>query len=606
MDSPPDQLKYRCHWTPPLAIDPFDHNTVYYGCQVIFKTSNGGQSWSVISPDLSTQDPKYLGSSGGVVGDNLGQFYGEVVFAIAPSEIQQGLIWAGTNDGLIWYTKDGGTNWTNVAKNIKDLPPWGTVTRIEPSHFDAGTAYVSVDYHLMDNRDPFIFKTTDFGKTWTKISEGLPKHSLGYVKTIAEDPSQKGLLFAGTGNGLFYSLDDGAHWTAFTAGLPHAPVTWAVVQKQFRDLVVSTYGRGIYILDDITPLEQMAQKADDVSVRLFALRDTFRLFPNGGAAITYSLKVAPKAPPKIEILDSSGAVVRKLEGQPGRIGMNRAEWNFLYDPPKLVSLRTTPLENPHIWEERRFRGSDSRQVLHWGIREAEVGPMALPGKYSVRLIVDGQSFTQPLTIVKNPNVHASGEDLAAAFKLQLRIRDDIAKTSEATNKLEWMRKQLDVIARMLGGRRRAPSIPNEQREGVQETKEEKGEANPDPELLKAVEAMDQKMQDVEYAFISRADALSDDKYYSIPEKIYLHLIWLNGEVGTGAGDVAGGVDNPPTDTAAAILETIEKDLAEAQSGYQNLIEKELPAFNRALLDKGITPIAFVRPPEPEEEDDGGS
>jgi hypothetical protein len=458
----------------------------------------------------------------------------------------------------------------------------------------------------MDNRDPFIFKTTDFGKTWTRISEGLPKHSLGYVKTIAEDPNQKGLLFAGTGNGLFYSLDDGAHWTAFTAGLPHAPVTWAIVQKQFRDLVVSTYGRGIYILDDITPLEQMAQKADDAPVRLFAPRDTFRLFPNGGAAITYSLKAAPKAPPKIEILDSTGAVVRKLEGQPGRAGMNRAEWNFLYDPPKLVSLRTTPAENPHVWEERRFRGSDSRQVLHWGIREAEVGPMALTGKYSVRLTVDGQTFTQPLTIAKDPNMHASDQDLAAAFKLQLRIRDDITKTSEATNKLEWMRKQLDVIARMLGGRKTPAPNLDERKEGPQETKEEKGEANPDPELLKTVEAMDHKMQEVEYKFISRADALSDDKYYSIPEKIYLHLIWLNGEVGTGAGDVAGGVDNPPTDTAAAILETIEKDLAEAQSGYQNLIEKELPAFNRALLDKGITPIAFVRPPEPEEEDDTGS
>ncbi|HEY6944782.1 MAG TPA: hypothetical protein VI431_06555, partial [Candidatus Acidoferrum sp.] len=276
-----------------------------------------------------------------------------------------------------------------------------------------------------------------------------------------------------------------------------------------------------------------------------------------------------------------------------------------YDPPKLVSLRTTPLENSHIWEERRFRGSDSRQVLHWGIREAEVGPMALPGKYTIRLIVDGQTFTQPLTIIKNPNVHTSDQDLDAAFKLQLRIRDDITKTSEATNKLEWMRKQLDVIAHMLGGRKTAPPNLADNREGAQEPKEEKGEANPDPELLKAAEAMDQKMQEVEYKFISRADALSDDKYYSIPEKIYLHLIWLNGEVGTGAGDVAGGVDNPPTDTAAAILETIEKDLTEARGSYQNLIDKELPAFNRALLDKGITAIAFV-PPSPNEDEDDDS
>jgi len=603
LDSPPNELKYRCHWTPPLAIDPFDHNNVYYGCQVIFKTDNGGQSWSVISSDLSTQDPKYLGSSGGIVGDNLGQFYGEVVFAIAPSEVQRGLIWAGTNDGLVWYTKDGGANWTNVTKNIKDLPPWGTVARIEPSHFDAGTAYVCVDLHLMDNRDPYIYKTADFGKTWTRISDTLPKHSLGYVRTVAEDPNQKGLLFAGTGNGLFYSTDDGAHWTAFAAGLPHAPVTWAVVQKQFRDLVVSTYGRGIYILDDITPLEQLTQKADDTPVRLFAPRDAFRLFPNGGAQITYSLKAASKAPPKIEILDFAGAAVRKLDNAPGRAGMNRVPWNFLYDPPKLVALRTIPPENPHIWEERRFRASDSRPVLHWGIKEAEVGPMALPGKYAVRLTVDGQNFTQPLTIVKNPSVRATDEDLAAAFKLQLRIRDDITKTSEATNKLEWMRKQLDVIAGMLGGRKTPLPGAEERKEEAPEAKQGKSEANPDPELLKAVEAMDQKMQDVEYKFISRADALSDDKYYSIPEKIYLHLIWLNGEVGTGAGDVAGGVDNPPTDTAAAILQTIEQDLTDAQSGYQNLIEKELPVFNRALLDKGITPVAFLRPADKHDEDE---
>jgi hypothetical protein len=605
LDSPPNELKYRCHWTPPLAIDPFDHNTVYYGCQVIFKTTNGGQSWSVISPDLSTQDASRIVSSGGIVGDNLGQFYGEVVFAIAPSEVQQGLIWAGTNDGLIWYTKDGGANWVNVTKNIKDLAPWGVVTRIEPSHFDAGTAYVSVDYHLMDNRDPYIFKTMDFGKTWTKITGDLPKHTLGYVRTITEDPNQKGLLFAGTGNGLYYSLNDGGHWSALATGLPHSPVTWTVVQKKFHDLVISTYGRGLYIFDDITPLEQMAQKASDAAVRLFEPREIFRLFPNGGALITYSLKAAAKMPPKVEILDSKGAVVRKMDG-PGRAGMNRINWNFQYDPPKLVALRTTPAENQHIWEERRFRGSDSRPILHWGIEEAQVGPLALPGKYSVRLTVDGQSFTQPLTIVKNPDSHASDEDLAAAFKVQLQIRDDITKTSEAVNKTEWMRKQLDVVARMLGGRKLAAPGTTEKKEEAKEVKQEKDEAHPDPELLKAVEAMDQKMQDVEYKFISRADALSDDKYYSIPEKVYLQLIWLNAEVGTGGGDVAGGVDNPPTETAVAILQTIEKDLGTALTDYQNLIEKELPAFNRTLLDKGITPIAILRPAVTQEEEEDGN
>jgi len=171
----------------------------------------------VTSPDLSTQDPAHIIPSGGIVGDNLGQFYGEVVFAIAPSKIQKGLIWAGTNDGQVWYTKDGAATWVNVTKGISGLPPLGTITSITPSTFDPATAYISVDFHLVDNRDPFIYKTIDFGKSWKAVTGNLPKHPLSYVRTVTEDPNCQGLLFAGTGNGLYYSLDDGAHWTALAA-----------------------------------------------------------------------------------------------------------------------------------------------------------------------------------------------------------------------------------------------------------------------------------------------------------------------------------------------------------------------------------------------------
>src|SRR5262249_2057868 len=225
LDGAPNQIKYRCHWTPPLAIDPFDHNTVYYGCQTILRPTNGGVSWSEFSPDLSTKDPSRIVSSGGIVGDNLGQFYGEVVFAIAPSDVQKGLIWAGTNDGKVWYTRDAGKSWNDVTKNISGLPAWGTVSKIEPSNFDAGAAYIAVDFHVMDNRDPWLYKTADFGKTWTKISDTLPKGGpLTYAKVIAENPNKKGNLFAGTGNALYYSLDDGAHWKQLKPGLPAAPV----------------------------------------------------------------------------------------------------------------------------------------------------------------------------------------------------------------------------------------------------------------------------------------------------------------------------------------------------------------------------------------------
>ncbi|HEV2222973.1 MAG TPA: hypothetical protein VGR84_08225 [Candidatus Acidoferrales bacterium] len=571
LDSPPNDTKYRCHWTPPLAIDPFDNNTVYYGCQVIFKTSDAGVHWSVISPDLSTNDPSRIVSSGGIVGDNLGQFYGEVVFAIAPSQIQKGLIWAGTNDGQVWYTKDGGGHWNNVTKNISGLPAWGTVTSIEPSHFEAGTAYVSIDFHLMDNRDPYIYKTTDFGQTWTRISNDLPKNELSYVRVVAEDPNCKGLLFAGTGNDLYYSSDDGAHWKVLDDGLPHATVSWAVVQKQFHDLVVSTYGRGLYILDDISPLEQMAKDPSDAAVRFFAPRATYRFVRGGRAILDYSLKSATKEPVQIEVLDEHNNVIRKLKA-PGKAGVNRTAWDLRYEPPHLIALRTAAPDNPHIWDEPRFRGKDSRPITHWGIEGAQVGPIAAPGKYTLRLTVNGQTLTQPLTILKDPHASSTDADIDASVKALLRIRDDITRTSDMVNRIEWMRKQLEDVNAMLA--------------------EQKSKAD----LRKSVHQMDQKMQSVEFKLITREDANSDDKYYTDAYKVYLNLIWLNGEVGTGAGDVAGGADFAPNPASLEVLQNIEKSLSEATADYQNLMTQQVPAFDRSLAQQGITPLTAALPP----------
>src|SRR5579872_4520050 len=571
LDSAPNQTKYRCHWTAPLAVDPFDPKAVYFGCQLVFRTTNAGMSWTEISEDLSTRDPSRVISSGGIVGDNLGQFYGEVVFAIAPSEIQRGLVWAGTNDGQVWYTKDGGGHWNNVTKNISGLPAWGTVTSIEPSHFEAGTAYVSIDFHLMDNRDPYIYKTTDFGQSWTQISSDLPKNELSYVRVVAEDPNCKGLLFVGTGNDLYYSSDDGAHWKVLDDGLPHATVSWAVVQKQFHDLVVSTYGRGLYILDDITPLEQMAKDHSDAAVRFFAPRATYRFVRGGRAILDYSLKSATKEPVDIEVLDEHNNVIRKLKA-PGKAGVNRTAWDLRYEPPHVIALRTAAPDNPHIWEEPRFRGKDSRPVTHWGIEGAQVGPIVAPGKYTLRLTVNGQTFTQPLTILKDPHAPSSDADIDASVKTLLRIRDDITHTSDMVNRIEWMRKQLEDVNAMLA--------------------DQKSKAD----LRKSVQQMDQKMQSVEFKLLAREQANSDDKYYTDAYKVYLNLIWLNGEVGTGAGDVAGGADFAPTPASLEVLQNIEKNLSEATADYQNLMTQQLPAFDRTLTQQGITPLTAAMPP----------
>jgi photosystem II stability/assembly factor-like uncharacterized protein len=555
-------VKYRCEWTPPLAIDPFDHNTVYYGCQVIFQTSDAGQSWKIISPDLSTRNSAQLVSSGGIAGDNLGNFYGEVVFAIAPSPIQRGLIWAGTNDGKVWYTKDHGARWTDVTKNIAGLPAWGTVSEIEPSHFDPGTAYVAVDFHIMDDRDPYIYKTTNFGQTWRQIGNTLPKGPLAYALSVAEDPNQKGLLFAGTGNGFYYSLDDGARWTELNAGLPHAPVTWIATQKRFHDVAVSTYGRGIYILDDVSALESMTAHPQQADATLYAPRPTYRIVYGGSAYITFQMKHGGQA--KLNIEDAQGKMVRELGTISGAAGLNRIVWDLRYDPPQAPKLRTVAPDNPFIWEEPRFRGQDSRPVLHWGIEDAVVGPIVAPGEYTIRLMADGHSFTQPIEILRDPNVAATDADLAASVDMQLRIRADIDKTSRMIDEIEWKRKEIEDMRKML-------------------------ESGGKQDLAEAAAKMDQRMKDVEHELIARENLNSDDKYYSEANKLYLNLVWLNGAVGTGAGDVAGGANYRPTDAEIAVLANLEKELAAAEVDYNTLMNRELPEFN-AHMNVGREPL----------------
>ena len=571
LDSAPNQSKYRCHWTAPLAIDPFDHNTVYYGCQMILRTTNGGVSWTELSPDLSHKDPSRIVSSGGIVGDNLGQFYGEVVFAIAPSEIQRGLIWAGTNDGKVWYSRDAGRNWNDVTANITGLPEWGVVSKIEPSHFDAGTAYICVDFHIQDNRDPWIYKTADFGKTWTKLSNNLPKSPLAYARVIAENPNKKGNLFVGTGNALYYSLNDGSTWKPLQTALPQSPVSWVVVQKQAHDIVLSTYGRGLYIMEDITPLEQGLMEDPQTTAKLVAPRPAYRQVRGSRALLSFILKEPAKGPIEFEFLDSKGALVRKMGAGTGRAGLNRISWDMRYDPPRQVALRTTPPENPFIWDEPRFQGQETRPITHWGLAQAEVGPIAAPGDYTVKMTVDGVSQTQPLKILRTPDSHGTDADQQSAVRYQLKIRDDITAVSDMTNQMEWMRRQLQDQQKASQGK---------------------------SDLLQLIEDINKKLEEVEYQLITRADALSDDKYFQTAYALYQNFIWLNGEMGTGAGDVAGTGDWGPTETHIGLVLELEKKLEAVKTQYKALMEKDVPAYNQRISGFGLAPLKTTGAPPP--------
>jgi len=564
LDSPPNEAKYRCHWTAPMAIDPFDHNTVLYGCQVILKTTNGGQSWTELSPDLSTKDPSKIVSNGGIVGDNLGQYAGEVLWDIEYSKIQRGLIWAGTNDGKLWYTKDGGANWTDVTKNFKDLPPWGTFTQIWPSTFDAGTVYTSVAFHLMDDRKPYVYKSTDFGATWTKITGNIPAgHPLDYVLSFSGNPNKKGMLFAGTGRAFYYSLDDGATWTRYKEGLPPAPVSWITVEPRFHDVVVSTYGRGLFILPNITVLEQTGNPAPPLTnTQVLEPAAIFRqarsVFTQAGRPhFTLFLATAPAGPIQMDVVDASGKTIRRQQ-LTGHQGWNGIDWDLRYDAPTLVALKTTPPENPQIWDEPRFQGRDTRTITHWGITPQTGIPMAAPGKYEVRFTIDGKPYATALEVVKDPAVASSIEDLTLSTQTQVRIRDDITATSEMVNRMEVWRKQIEDQLKANAAR---------------------------TNVVKALNDLNKAVLDVELKLVSRSEMLSDDKYFPEAYKVYMNLIWLSGGVGMGASDEAGSIDYRPTETQMQVLQVIEKDLVAAKAGFDQLLSSTLPAFNKAMSGK---------------------
>jgi hypothetical protein len=565
LDSPPNEAKYRCHWTAPMAIDPFDTNNVLYGCQMILKTSNGGQSWTELSPDLSTNDPARIVSNGGITGDNLGQYNGEVVWSIEYSKIQRNLIWAGTNDGKLWYTKDGGANWNDVTKNFKDLPPWGAFNQIWPSTFDPAEAYVAISHHLMDDRKPYIYKTTDFGATWKKITGNIPTgHPLDYILSMSGNPNKKGMLFAGSARAFYYSFDDGGTWTRFKEGLPPAPVSWITVEPRFHDVVISTYGRGLFILPNITLLEQTGQTSPPATsaAKLYDPAPIFRLARSvytqaNRPHFQLALPQAPSGPVKLEILDADGKVLRTQQVT-AHAGLNGFNWDLALDPPKLVELLTTPPDNPHIWEEERFKDVQIRRITHWGITPQTGVPMAAPGKYQVRFTVGDTPYTAPFTVLKDPAVPASDEDLQLSTRTQMRIRDDITQTSTMVNKMEAWRRQIEDHVKANAAK---------------------------PAMVKSLKDLDAAIWAVENKLVSRAEVLSDDKYFPEAYKVYMNLIWLSGGVGQGASDEAGSIDSKPTDTQMMVLAEIEREMAQAKAGFDKLQATDIPAFNKANTGK---------------------
>ncbi len=582
------EIKLRMNWTYPIAISPWDHHTVYVGSQYVHETTDGGQTWKRISPDLTLNDRSMMGDSGGLTVDNLSVEYAGVVFAIAESPVEKGQIWAGTNDGQVQVTRDGGKTWTNVTKNFPNLPSKMTVESVEPSKYAAGTCYVAFDGHQVDIFDPYLYKTTDFGKTWTKITEGIPNSPLSYTHVLREDPVRKGLLYAGTENGLYVSLDDGAHWQPFQQNLPHAPVYWLTIQPHFNDLVVGTYGRGFWILDDITPLQDMKPGTMDAAAYLFPVRPAYRfrakvrrdMAPYGasvgenppyGGSINYYLKA--KTPPKelkMEVLDASGKLIRKLHPT-GHAGINRVWWNLRYEPMVRVALRTTPPGNPHIWEEKRFAGKDSRPIFYYGIGgETTDGPLVAPGTYTVKLTANGQTLTQTISVLKDPRTPGSAQDVAESSALSHKIYEDANESARLINQIEWTRKQLEDTRKML--------VANKA----------------DKALLAATDKLNDEYLASEDKLMHPTIAEGDEKSFRGPIGLYLKFIWLGAEAGTGGGDVAGNNDYAPTVPEQEVFALLHKELEGVQTATDALNSRAVAEYNETLRKAGMMRIVMVK------------
>ncbi len=580
LDSPAGFLKYRWNWSHPIALSPHDPNTVYVGSQYIHKTSDRGESWSLISPDLTTNDKSKQGSSGGLSKDNLGVEYGCTLFAIAESPAKAGVIWAGSNDGLVHVTRDAGKSWTNVTP--PGMPTWGTVSMIDPSRFEAGRCYIAVDGHQENVRDPYLFKTADYGQTWTRIDAGIPRSVLSYTSAIKEDPVRKGLLYAGTANAIFYSPDDGASWKSLQSNLPHVCITWIAFQEQFNDLVVGTNGRGVWIMDDVTHLQQLTPDVESTDVHLFKPRPAYRFKsrqridspPNDqsrgqpvsyGASINYFFREAPRGKVAVEIFDDAGQKVRTLQGTANK-GLNRVWWDLRYKPLLQIKLRTTPEFHPHVWEEKRFRGQETRPVLHWGIHEPQAGVLAGPGIYTIKLTVNGKEYSEKLEVRKDPNSRGTEEDIWVMIKLWKDVVQDINEVVIMINRLEWVGKQMEDLSKVLA-----------------RTK--------DAELLMADLAKTRtKIVTVEDKLLQRQLHASDPKSYRAEMMLYSKLLWFSGEIGTGAGDIRNTEDFGPTNQQLEVYDILKRRLDEVRAEYERLLAETIPAFNTTLQAAGYGTI----------------
>ncbi|HXY96673.1 MAG TPA: hypothetical protein VEH00_06825 [Steroidobacteraceae bacterium] len=451
-------LEHRFNWTSPLTMSPFDPDTLYYGMERLYKTSNRGGSWSAISPDLTRNDKSKQQASGGPITKDITSVeYYDTVFAIAESPLRKGMIWVGTDDGLVQLTHDDGGSWTNVTPSA--MPAWSTISMIEPSRYDADTAYVAVDRHKLDDVRPYVFVTRDGGRSWARLDAGIPEGA--FVHAVREDSVTRELLYAATETGVFVSFDGGQHWQSLQLNLPRTPVHDLEVSGD--DLAIATHGRSFWILDDVTPLRQAGAAAAARGAWLYAPQTAYRLYypdavdkrppsgsnPPAGVLIDYYLAAEPAGPVTLEIADASGSVVRHLSSTKEKAAEQPPEWPDLIHP--VDTLPAKKGMNRFVWDLRYDDPAQIPDAFYAGVPPR--GPIVLPGAYMLRLGYGGETHTAPLTLSADPRDRGAAlAGLRQKFDLAMEVYHDQDGLHRAVNDIRAVRTGISDLSRKAQGK----------------------------------------------------------------------------------------------------------------------------------------------------------
>ena len=579
-------MKYRFQWTYPIFFSPHNADDLYVAGNIVFRSTDQGNSWEAISPDLTRNDVTTQEPSGGpITKDTSGaEIYG-TIFALVESLHEQGVFWAGSDDGLVHISRDGGRTWDDVTP--PEIPAFTLINMIEVSPHDASTAYLAATRYKLDDTSPMLFKTQDYGKTWTDISQGIRDGD--YTRVIREDPVRRGLLYAGTETGVYLSTDDGSSWQSLQANLPSVPVYDLTVKD--GDLVAATHGRSFWVLDGLTQVHQIADDLDGKAFHLLKpgttirLRspgnprkpsagkhyrlglgadvtfvevtepggETFRKFldagenPPYGVVIPYHVKEKPEEEITLSVLDSNGQLIKTFSSlEPSEDAKNGP------DEPR---LRAQKGMNRFIWN---MRYPNARKVP--GDKTTEdmlTGPTAPPGTYQVTLAASGQEQTQTFEIVKDPRVSASQADLEAQFQLLMDIRDKISETHDSINQLRSIRRQVEEWEKRSAGHSSAEAVSNQ--------------AGPLKEKLSAIE---NELVQVEYK--GARDRLH------LPVKLNRKLAELT--------PVVASADFAPPLQAFQVLGDITVQIDEQTGLLQDVVDRDVPQFIELVQELSIPAI----------------